>query len=275
MLKNISLSTSTFEALRDYIYDKSGIYVSDTKKYLVENRLSRILQEKKLNNYEDYLKHIKISVNGTELNRLFDAITTNETYYFREPQQLDVVVNNVVPKILSEKKGTKRIKIWSAACSTGEEAYTLSLMLREKGLSTSNFEIYGSDISDNVLKSAKNAVYNSYSIRNITPALLKTYFSTNGQSFTLNDAIKKSVKFSKANLIEASSLKSFRGMDIIFCRNVLIYFDTKSKQKAVSHLYDILNPGGSLIIGSSESLHFVTRAFRPNVINKVVTYQKI
>ncbi len=275
MLKNTPLSNPTFGALRDYIYDKSGIYVSDTKKYLVENRLSRILQENKLNTYEDYLKHIKVSSNGTELNRLFDAITTNETYFFREPLQLDVVVNNIVPKIMSEKKGKKSIKIWSAACSTGEEAYTLSLMLREKGLSANQFEIYGSDISDNVLKSANNAVYNSYSIRNIAPALLKTYFSCNGQSYALNDPIKKSVKFSKANLIEANTLRSFRGMDIIFCRNVLIYFDNKSKQKTVSHLYDNLNPGGHLIIGSSESLHFVTRAFRPNVMSKVVTYQKI
>ena len=125
------LTDSAFKQLRDFIYEKSGIYIADTKKYLVEKKLATRLQEKNLNSYDDYFSLIKYSNNAEEANRLYDAITTNETYFFREPQQLSVCVDSVVPQII-EKKGNKDIKIWSAACSTGEEAYTLVMMLMEK-----------------------------------------------------------------------------------------------------------------------------------------------
>ncbi|GBD95525.1 MAG TPA: protein-glutamate O-methyltransferase CheR [Nitrospirae bacterium] len=272
---NLPLSESTFRDIRDYIYEKSGIYISDTKKYLIENRLSRIIRENKLNSFEDYLKLIKQSRNGNDLNRLFDAVTTNETYFFREPRQLNVCVEGIMPRILAQKKGAKNVRIWSAACSTGEEPYTISLMLMEKGYLQKQFEIYGSDLSEGVLDSAKQAVYNSYSIRNLPEPYLKKYFSNSGQSYTLSSSVKNTVKFMKVNLIEDKNIKQLRGMDIIFCRNVLIYFDTRAKQRAVSNLYDSLNPGGYLFIGSSESLHSVTRALRPNVVDKVIMYQKV
>ena len=272
---NIPLVETTFKDLRDYIYEKSGIYIADSKKYLIENRLSRILQEKKLQSYEDYLKFIKYSSNGNELTRLFDAVTTNETYFFREPQQLAVFAEGVLTKVLEQKKGMKNIKVWSAACSSGEEPYTLSMILMEKRLLTSKFEIYASDLSEGVLASAKRAVYNSYSVRNIPGPYMNKYFSNNGQSYTLHDSVKNTVKFMKVNLIDNKNMASLRGMDVIFCRNVLIYFDTRSKQKVVSNLYDSLNPGGYLFIGQSESLHNVTRALRPCVINKVIMYQKV
>jgi len=271
---SIPLADSTFRDLRDYIYEKSGIYISDTKKYLIENRLVKVLQEKKLDNFEDYLKVIKISSNGNELSRLFDAVTTNETYFYRELDQLTVFVNDVMPKVLGQKKSSV-VKIWSAACSTGEEPYTLALMLLEKGYNTNQFEIYGSDLSEGVITSAKAAIYNSYSVRNIPEPIMKKYFSCNSQSYALNDSIKKTVKLMKVNLIDDKNTRLLKSMDVIFCRNVLIYFDMKSKQKVISHLYDCLNPGGYLIIGSSESLHNITRAFRPNVLNKVIAYQKV
>ena len=275
MLAVPPLNDPTFRELRDYIYDQSGIFITDTKKYLVENRLSRILQEKSLKCFEDYLKLIKFSSNGNELTRLFDAVTTNETYFFREPQQLSVFSESILPEIVGQKKGSKVVKIWSAACSTGEEPYTLTMMLLEKRLSPNQFEIVASDLSQGVLDSARKGLFNSYSVRNVPEPYLKKYFSVNDQSHVLNDDIKKSVKFMKMNLIDSKAMKTLRGMDIIFCRNVLIYFDAKAKQRVVSHLYDSLNPGGYLFIGSSESLHNVTRAFRPTVINKVITYQKV
>jgi chemotaxis protein methyltransferase CheR len=272
---NIPLSESTFKDLRDYIYEMSGIYINDTKKYLIENRLSRILQEKKLKNFEDYLRLLQISSNGNELTRLFDAVTTNETYFFREPQQLNVFAEEIIPKVFEQKKGVKTIKIWSAACSSGEEPYTISMMLMEKRLLPKQFEIHASDLSEGVLVSAKRAAYNSYSVRNIPGPYLNKYFSNSNQSYTLNAAVKKTVKFMKVNLVDNKNTKPLRGMDIIFCRNVLIYFDARAKQKVVSNLYDNLNPGGYLLIGSSESLHNVTRALRPCVINKVIMYQKV
>ncbi len=271
---NIALSDPTFKALREYIYEKSGIYINDTKKYLIENRLSRILQEKKLKSFEDYLELIRFSTNGNELTRLFDAVTTNETYFFREPQQLTVFSEHILPLIMKQKKAPSNIKIWSAACSSGEEPYTLSMILMEKHLVPNTFEIYASDLSEGALDTAKRAVYTSYSVRNIPEPYLKKYFSSNGLSHSLNASVKNTVKFMNVNLIDNRSIKSLRGIDIIFCRNVLIYFDARAKQKVVSHLYDRLAPGGYLFIGSSESLHNVTRALRPCVINKVIMYQK-
>ena len=264
------LQDTTFKQLRDFIYDKSGIFIADTKKYLLENRLSKRIQEKKLSGYEDYL-YVLLYGNATdELPALLDAITTNETYFFREPQQLDVFIDHLVPSLLKKQKD---ISIWSAACSTGEEPYTLAILISDKGYSIKK-EIIGSDISDRVLESAKKAVYNSYSMRNIPIQYCGKYFKPNGQNYELIPPLKSSVKFMNINLIDEKKMKLMGGKDIIFCRNVLIYFDDKAKKKAVSLLYDSLKPGGYLIIGLSESLHNITRAFKPVVINKVVVYQR-
>jgi chemotaxis protein methyltransferase CheR len=267
------LTDSTFKQLRDFIYEKSGIYIADTKKYLVEKKLATRLQERHLNSFEDYLSQIKFGANADELNKLYDAITTNETYFFREPQQLTVCVDSVIPQIM-EKKGSKDIKIWSAACSTGEEAYTLVLMLLEKR-SCNRIEVVASDISNEVLESAKKAVYGSYAMRNVSEAYLKKYFKSNGWTQELDASVKNVVRFMNINLIDAAKMRAVQGMDVVFCRNVLIYFDDKAKQKAVSLLYDSLRPGGFLFVGSAESLHNVTRAFKPVMFDKVVAYQRV
>lgn len=269
------LTENTFRGIRDYIYEKSGIFIADTKKYLIENRLTRVLQEKNMNSFEEYLKLITYSANGSELARLFDAVTTNETYFFREPHQLSVLVDEIIPGVIRKMQRAPSIKVWSAACSSGEEPYTISILLREKPSLLKEVQIFGSDLSQGVLESARRAVFNSYSVRNVPPQHLKKYFSESGQAYILNEEVKKTVSFMRANLIDSREMKQMQGMDIIVCRNVLIYFDTRSKQKAVSHLYDNLKPGGYLIIGSSESLHNVTRAFTPVVINRVVAYQKV
>jgi chemotaxis protein methyltransferase CheR len=267
------LADPVFRQLRDFIYEKSGIFISDAKKYLVEKKLATRLQEKNLGSYEDYLSLLKFSANGDELAKLFDAITTNETYFFREPQQLQVCVDTVVPQVMEQKK-SRDIRIWSAACSTGEEAYTLVMMLTEKRI-CSRIDVVASDISNEVLDSAKKAVYGSYSMRNVPEPYLKKYFRSNGWTHELDALIKSTVRFMNINLIDSSKMRTIQGMDVVFCRNVLIYFDDKAKQKAVSALYDSLRPGGFLFIGSSESLHSVTRAFKPVVFNKVVAYQRV
>lgn len=270
---NIALSDPVFRQLRDFIYEKSGIFVTDTKKYLVEKKLLARLEEKNLKSYEDYLSLLRFNSGGDELAKLFDAITTNETYFFREPQQLTVCVENVVPLVMEQKK-SKDLRIWSAASSTGEEAYTLVMMLLEKRC-CGRVEVIGSDISNEVLESARKAVYGSYSVRNVPPAFLSKYFKGNGWTHELDMSVKSMVRFMNINLIDPGKMRTIQGMDIVFCRNVLIYFDDKAKQKAVSLLYDSLRPGGFLIIGSAESLHSVTRAFKPVIFNKVVAYQRV
>ena len=275
---SLVMTDDVFKQLRDFIYEKSGIFIPDNKKYFLENRLGRKVQEKNLKGYEDYLYIIKYGSDKNELNGLFNLITTNETFFFREPQQFDVFSGELFKRITDEnaKSGRKDIRIWSAASSTGEEPYTLAMILLEKPEAQAlKKEIYASDISEAVLSSARAGVYGSYSIRNVPDAYLKKYFNNTNQQYSLTHGIKSLTKFMKVNLMDDKDTKAIRGVDVIFCRNVLIYFDDKAKQKAVSNLYDALRPNGYLFIGTSESLHNVTRAFKPIVINKVIVYQKV
>ena len=269
---NLLLHDATFKQIRDFIYDKSGIFIPDSKKYLVEKKLVARIQERNLGGFDDYFNFVRYNTNVDELGKLFDAITTNETYFFREPQQLDVFADTIAPGIV-QPKAVKDLRLWSAACSTGEEPYTLSLLLTEKRI-CSRSELIASDISNEVLESAKKGAYGSYSMRNVPEGYLKKYFKSTGWAHELDPAIRTSVKFMNMNLVDEVRMRSIREMDVIFCRNVLIYFDDKAKQKVVSHLYDSLKQGGWLFIGTSESLHSVTRAFKPVIINKVVVYQK-
>ncbi len=269
-----ALKEETFRQLRDFIHEKSGIYIPDTKKYLLQNRLVRRLEEKKLKSYENYLYHIKYSGNGEEIRKLFDVVTTNETYFFREPRQLDILVKHVVPSILST--GSREIRVWSAACSTGEEPYTIAILFNEyQEIRSIRKEIIASDISNGVLETAMKSVYSSYAVRNVPEKYLKKYFRNTGGSYYLDSRLKAMVKFSNINLIEEKQLRTMRHLDVVFCRNVLIYFDNKNKRKAISLIYDSLKPKGHLFLGISESLHMVTRAFRPVIIDKTVVYQKV
>ncbi len=269
----ILLKDDTFRQITDFIYEHSGIYLPAAKKYLVENRLQKVLEENNYKGFEEFLYAVKFSPGGKESTRLFDAITTNETYFFREPMQFDVFIDHIVPRVLEDKKSIGDVKVWSAASSTGEEPFTVSMIMRERRPNV-RADISGSDISTKVLDSARTGVFSSYSIRNVPEAYMKKYFMQRGQEYLLSASVKASVKFKNINLIDRRQMSEMRNVDVIFCRNVLIYFDEKAKQKVVSGLYDALRPGGFLIIGSSESLHNVTRAFKPVTINKVVVYHK-
>lgn len=274
----VSINDEVFKQFRDFIYEKSGIFIPDNKKYFIENRLGRRVQEMNLKSYDDYLYHLKYNTDNRELQRLFDLITTNETFFFREPQQFEVFRTELLSQIAAEnlKTGRRDIKIWSAASSTGEEAYTISMVLLEKPeLGGFKKDIFASDISESVLASARSGIFGSYAIRNVPPVYLSKYFTNSEQQYSVSSLVKSMVKFSRVNLIEEKDVRVMRGIDVVFCRNVLIYFDDKAKQKVVSHLYDALRPGGYLFIGTSESLHNLTRAFRPAVTNKVIIYQKV
>ena len=271
MNPSVPLHEMTFRSLRDYIYDQTGIFVPDSKKYFLENRLSHRILEKNLSGFDEYLLFLRASGNG-ELRDLYNAVTTNETYFFREPQQFDVFTKHILPRVL-ERNRSRGIRVWSAACSTGEEPYTIAAILKEAAPGV-QAKIFGSDISDAVLESARNGIYTSYSVRIIPPHYQSKYFRSRGDTFELVEGIRNSVQFLNVNLIDEKQVRAIRDVDVIFCRNVLIYFDDRSKRKAVSLMYDALAPDGFLLVGMSESLHNVTRALTPTVVDKVVIYQK-
>ena len=274
------LSFQAFNALRDIIYARSGIYFTDNKRYLLETRLSRRLEQRSLKTFEDYVLFLSHDTGReNELNELINTIVINETSFFRDQMQLDAFGNGVVPGIIDRKskEGDRSLKIWCSACSTGEEPFTLAIMLLEKGLHLKGWsvDILGSDVSAVVLKTAESAVYEKYSLRNMPEPYLRKYFSDAGDAYRLNRTVHDLVRFKRINLMDSLQTRQNRGMDVVFCRNVLIYFDDASKRKAIGHLYDSLARGGYLFLGFSETLHNITRLFRPVSFERSVVYQKI
>lgn len=274
------LSPETFLLLRDIVYKRSGIFIPDNKKYLLETRLARRLELKDLKTFEDY--YYFLTYDGErerEIQALCNSVVTNETSFFRDVPQLEAFRKGVVSKVIEEKSRSsdRSIRIWSAACSTGEEPLTISMMLHEDCVPSRgwNVEILGSDISDSVLNAAQAGVYEKYSLRNTPEEYIRKYFTASAESYSINGKVRGPVRYKKINLIDANETRVVRGMDIVFCRNVLIYFDDASKKKAIGHLYDSMAKGGYLLVGFSESLHSITRLFRPVSMERSVVYKKI
>jgi chemotaxis protein methyltransferase CheR len=289
-IKNISLNRSLsksqimsnqlFDKWRKLIYDNCGIYFQDNKKYLLESRLLKRINYLGMNSYDDYLDYIVNSVSGNnEKKYLYEAITINETYFFRNQPQLDALIKTIIPEIVEKqgKDNRTKIKIWSAASSSGEEAYSIAISIVDLLLPRYpklEFEIIGTDISYAVIETAKQGIYKEYAIRNTPAYYLKKYFTVNGNNYQINEEIKKHVSFTLLNLYDITGMRAMFNFDIIFCANVLIYFDMNSKIKVVNQLYNSLNKGGYLFIGYSETLHNISKAFKILSFPKTIGYKK-
>ncbi|GAB6281313.1 MAG: protein-glutamate O-methyltransferase CheR [Ignavibacterium sp.] len=275
-----SISDNSFNILRNIIYDYSGIYFQDNKKYLLESRLQKRIKHLNLNSFDEYINLFQNnSVNGEEHKYLMEAVTINETFFFRNQSQLDVMVKYLIPEIieLKRKSGSKTFRIWSAASSSGDEPYSISMVLKEFVISKYpdfQFNIIASDISKAMIETAKKGVYREYSVRNAPPYYIKKYFKNNSEFYNIDGSIKQMVEFRTANLYDEKDLITLRNFDLIFCLNVLIYFDTKSKMKVVSNLYNSLNKGGYLFIGPSENLHGISKAFKLQSFAQSIVYKK-
>lgn len=264
---NVVISDTDFEQLRDFIYNICGMYFHATKKYFLESRLTRRMEATGIKTYQDYYLLLKSSRGSEELKFLMDEITTNETYFFRNVSQLAALENNLLPELVEvkNKMGSRRLRIWSAASSSGEEAYTMAMILLEKRatlLKDWTIEIVGTDINETVIAQAKEGIYNAYSVRNIPDQYKHKYIREHNGKFILSPEVKKFVTFNKFNLYEDSKMILMKSFDFIFCANALIYFDTASKSKVVQHFYNNLQPYGYFFVGQSESLHGVNDMFK-------------
>ncbi len=273
-----TMSEALFKDYREYIYKLTGIYFTETKKYLLEGRVSKRMTANGIHTFEQYLDLIKNPVTSQkELPQLFEAITINETYFFRSEQQVEALEKILIPEILKKKTGSNVFKIWSAASSTGEEAYTMAMVITERikpMFPNIQFQIVGTDINNAVIDSARNGLYREYAIRNVPPNYMQKYFTKNGDLYQLSDSIKRMVSFQYLNLYDTQGMKQMQNFDVIFCCNVLIYFDTASKQQVVAYLYDSLNKNGYLFIGYSESLHGISKAFQLVHLPRALAYVK-
>ncbi|MCX6138812.1 MAG: protein-glutamate O-methyltransferase CheR [Ignavibacteriales bacterium] len=270
----VKMSDDAFRQVRDFIYTDTGIYFQDTKKYLLEGRLGKRLQVLALDNYDKYIQMLKFGTRRSDEMRFF-----NETFFFRNEPQFEALENTLLPEIakLKRAQGKTKVRIWSSASSSGEEAHTLAMLFLEKikpKYPWMELEVVGTDISNGVLETARQGIYREYSVRNTPKPYLDKYFRKEDQRFCLVDEVRKLVRFENLNLYDRARMRMMSSFDIIFCCNVLIYFDQQSKIQVISNLYDSLTPGGFLFIGYAESLHGISTAFKLISFPKTVVYKK-
>jgi len=253
--------------IRDLIYQVAGIFHPDNKLRLLHDRCSRRMKELKMQTLREYLECLTIRpVRQTELIALLNEITIGETCFFRNKPQLDALRRIVLPSILKAKSALplRRLRIWSAGCSTGEEPYTLRMLLLDEAnglLKDWSIEILATDLNERSLAHAKEAVYGNYSTRNLTPVYRDKYFFPHGDLLEVNPVARSNISFSRLNLSDDARMTFMKSMDVIFCCNVLIYFDLTSKRRVIQHFFNNLLPHGYLFLGHSESLYGVSDDF--------------
>ncbi len=255
--------------IRDLIYRISGIYYAEEKIYLLISRCARRMTAIAVTSPADYLEHLTTRGNrDAELRLLLNEITIGETYMFRHPAQLDALRNLILPQILQTKGefGLKNLRFWCAGCSTGEEPHTLAMFLleeKDKLLAGWTFDILATDLNDNSLETARAGVYGEYALRSTSDLLRRKYFKDVGdKKLQANPLLKTPIRFERINLRDDNKMLFQKGMDVILCCNVLIYFDLASKRRVVQHFYANLLPGGYLFLGHAESLFQVDDSFR-------------
>lgn len=273
---HLDLPDDLFRLLREAIYRRTGIWFNEGSKYLLQKRLSPRARELSFDSFQKYYYFLQYDPRAeAEFDEIFDLVTTKETYFFREPAQLTAFVDEIVPDILS-RKTFKKIRVWSAGCSTGEEPYSIAMMLQESGyFDYASFEIFASDISHQVLVRARKGNYRESAFRATDPTLRDKYFTREPDgSWRIGDAIRNRVSFGRLNLYDEPRVSLLGYVDVIFCRNVIIYFDESSKKTVVGNFYNRLLEGGYLLLGHSESLISLSTQFKLKHLKNDMVYQK-
>jgi chemotaxis protein methyltransferase CheR len=275
---SVTMSTKEFNDLRDVIYKRSGIAFQDSKKYVLESRLARRLEELELESFDQYVKLLTMGpFQQDEFQEMFNRITINETSFFRNEPQLQVFESQALSKLLEARKSTKRLRIWSAACSTGEEPYTLAMQVhRTLGVRLADWhvEILGTDISERCLMAAQKGTYTQFSFRSVNPLIIKRYFKEVGNEFQIDPQIQQMVTFELHNLHDTLAARRHGLWDVIFCRNVMIYFDDEMKNRCAKMFHDQLASDGYLFIGHSETLRNMGVPLTPLPISQAFAYTK-
>ena len=276
---NVDLSEEEFRLLRDFIHEQFGLFFDDSQRGSLRSRLAGRLASLGLASFEDYYHYLRFGPQHVEeRDRMATHLTNNETYFYREMPQLQVFAD-IVLKGLKERKTARddrRLQVLSAGCSSGEEAYTLAMIIYDSGLFFWNWDVQvtGMDVDLAALEKARRTVYHPNSFRAIRPALLEKHIVKEAGGARVKDQIRKMVRFRQGNIIEPASYEGLAPLDVVFCRNVLIYFSDAMILKAVSLFHAALAPGGYLFLGHAESLSRITDLFTPIRFQGAMVYQK-
>ena len=273
---HLDLPDDVFRQLREQIYKRTGMFFADSSKYLLQKRLSPRARELNFDSFQKYFYFLQYDPRSeAEYDQIFDLVTTNETYFFREPAQLAAFSEEIVPEILS-RKAVKKIRIWSAGCSSGEEPYSIAMMLTEAGMyREASFEIFASDLNQTVLAKARKGHYRENAFRATEPAIRDRYFVREADgSWRISDDIRNRVSFGRLNIYDAPRVSLLGTLDVVFCRNVIIYFDEASKKTVINNFFSRLTEGGYLLLGHSESLISLSTQFKLRHLKHDMVYQK-
>lgn len=282
---SIVLKPDEFRQLRDLFAVRTGLQFATESRFAIERRLRERLTILKLSTFADYYQYLRFGPQAAaEWDEAIDLLTTNETYFFREERQLRAFQNEVLPLLEAQARSRRRLAVWSAGCSTGEEAYTIAILVSQSLLFPHRVEpsdppgwdvrIYGSDISRRCVAAARRGVYGESSFRSTSPEMRRAYFLERPDGWHVIEPIRQLCHFGQMNMLDEDRSRILGRADAIFCRNVLIYFDPRARKAAIEVLYDRLNPGGVLLLGHSESLLNVSTAFELLHLNDDLVYRK-
>ena len=276
-MAEITISDEEFQKFREFFYRKTGIRFEDEKRYFVDKRLVERIQATGHTNFRSYFTFMRFQASGEELQALINAMTVNETYFFREEYQFKCLVNSMLPEIVKTKRPGSTIRIWSIPSSSGEEPYSIALYLTEywPDLEHWDVELISSDIDTQILKKAREGRYSARSVQYLPSKLLQKHFRRLPDGdYQISDDFRQAVEFTRVNLNDPADTRPYRGFDVIFCRNLLIYFDDLSRRQAAEVFFDALNPGGFICLGHSESMSRITSVFKVRKFPDAIVYQK-
>jgi chemotaxis protein methyltransferase CheR len=274
--KLLRLRPEEFRMLRDLVYSHAGLHFGDDALVIFDRRLSERVAELQLSGFDEYYKYLRFNARGpAELEEVIERLITSETYFFRQEYQLRALGRELLPRLAESNRASKRLAIWSAGCATGEEVYTLAILVYESGWFDGwEVRVFGSDISRHNVAFARRGIYRPTSFRTTSPEARRSYFDEVPDGARVRDHIRQFCHFGQLNLIDSGRASIVGRVDVILCRNVLIYFDMRSRKTVIDNLYERLLPGGYLLLGHSESLLNLTTAFELVHLSEDLVYRR-
>ena len=270
------ISDEDFLKFKEYFYRRTGINFESSKRYFVDKRLSGRIAATSTDTFRNYFTFLRFQASGEELQHLTNVMTVNETYFLREEYQFRCLVDSILPEIVGRKFNTKPVRIWCIPSSSGEEPYSIAMYLLEHwpGINQWDVEIVSSDIDTSILRRARAGLYSARSIDKVPGRWLQKYFKRVGDEYQLCEDVRNAVEFTRVNLSETADTIKYRNFDVIFCRNLLIYFDDVSRKTATDAFYESLKAGGYICLGHSESMSRTSSLFKVRKFPEAIIYQK-
>ena len=272
----IPVSEEEFRKLCDFLYRRTGMSFTESKRYFVQRRVTERMQSLDMPNFAHYFAVVRADLQG-EIEQLINAFTVNETYFYREDHQLKCLTNDLLAERLADKRRGAAIRIWSVPCATGEEPYSIAMWLLENWpqVDLHEIEIVGSDIDTRCLEAARQGFYGRRALMRLGGDLVAKYFTPqDDEIWRIIGDLRESVQFTAANIVDPADTRRHGQFDVIFCRNVLIYFDDASRRLAAENLYENLAPGGFICLGHTESMSRVSSLFDVRRYRDAIVYQR-